>query len=817
MRSQKWSSGSVGSRAVRRTGVVLLSALTLASAGAAPGRDYAYTPVPFTAVRFDDAFWSRRLQTNRTVTIPFAFRQCESTGRVDNFAIACGLKEGEQNGVFPFDDSDVYKVIEGASYTLAMIPDPGLERYVDSLITLIAGAQEADGYLYTARTNRSARLARWAGAERWSRLSGSHELYNLGHLYEAAAAHYAATGKRTLLNVALKSANLILTDFGPQARHIPPGHQEIELGLAKLFRVTGDQRYIDLARFFLDQRGRPEGGRTLWGTYNQDHKPLLEQEEAVGHSVRFMYMLAAVADVAALTGDTAYAAAARRLWHNVVTKKMYLTGGVGATGTIEGFGPEYDLPNISAYCETCASIAHAMANHRLFLLTGDSRYLDVLERVLYNGFLSGYGMSGDRFFYPNPLASIGHRRSLWFDCACCPSNITRFIPSIPGYVYAQRAREVFVNLYVGSRAVLKVEGEDVILRQKTDYPWSGRCEVIVDAASRRPLSLNLRVPGWARGEPVPGDLYRDAAATPDRARITVNGHPAVLRIVKGFACVTRTWKKGDRVVLLLPMNIRRILAHERVEADRGRVALERGPLVYCAEGADFPSPARGAGARGEGHVWNLVLPDSTRLSAEFRAALLNGVEILRGEALAVSFAGGTIRTDPVTFTAIPYYAWAHRGGGEMAIWLPRTPEGAQPPGGPSLASRATLTASGGDRAEAVRDDVAPRSSADSSHGYFHSARDSFWLEYRFPDTREISAAEVYWFDNGDDIRYPKSWRMMLWQDGKWVPAYTSENHWGVELNAFNRVIFEAFRTVAVRLEAVANPGKRTGVLEWRLL
>ncbi len=794
----------------------LVTVALLGSAAAAPRHDYPYSPVPFTAVRLDDGFWSRRIETNRTVTIPFAFRQCESTGRVDNFAIACRLKQGEQSGVYPFDDSDVYKIIEGASYSLSVVPDPRLERYVDSLIALIAGAQEPDGYLYTARTNRAARLARWAGEERWSRLSGSHELYNLGHLYEAATAHYAATGKRSLLNVALKSASLLLTEFGPNARHIPPGHQEIELGLAKLYRVTGDSRYIDLARFFLEQRGRSENGRRLWGTYCQDHKPVLEQEEAAGHAVRFMYMLAAMADVAALTGDRAYAAAAGRLWQNVVTKKMYLTGGIGATGAIEGFGAEYDLPNVSAYCETCASIAHAMASHRLFLLTGDSRYLDVLERILYNGFLSGCGMSGDRFFYPNPLASIGHGRSPWFECACCPSNITRFVPSIPGYFYAQRDGEVYVNLYAGGRAALNVDGEPVLIRQKTSYPRDGRVEIVMDSAGGYPFTLNLRVPGWARGMPVPGGLYRDATPPAEEPSVAVNGATMALRAENGFFRLRRAWKSGDRIVLLLPMRIRRVVADERVESDRGRVALERGPLVYCAEGADFHPPGQGGTDGVGGHVWNLVLPDSAKLNCVYYPALPGGVEALKGEALATSYIDGSPYAEPVAFAAIPYYAWGHRGAEEMTVWIPRTVAEARPTGGPSIGSLAELSASSGGPAEAVRDGFEPRTSSDTSHGWFASTGDTVWLEYRFPRPLEISATEVYWFDDAGNFGRPQSWRLLLWQDGKWVPAYTPENRWDVSLDGFNRVVFEAFRTAAVRLEAVPEPGRKVGVLEWRV-
>jgi DUF1680 family protein len=802
---------------MRQYGSVVVSFLILGEAFSAGPQDAVLRAVPFTAVRVEDGFWSRRLEVNRTVTIPFAIRQCEATGRVDNFAIACGLKRGEQSGVYPFDDSDVYKSIEGASASLALHPDAVLERTVDSLIALIAGAQESDGYLYTARTNRAPRLARWAGPERWSRLSGSHELYNLGHLYEAAAMHYASTGKRTLLDVALKSAELLLADFGPSARHIPPGHQEVEIGLSKLFRVTGDRRYIDLARFFLDQRGRTQGGRKLWGSYSQDHQPVLEQGEAVGHAVRFTYMVAAMADVAALGGDSSYGVAAERLWKNAVTRKMYLTGGVGATGAIEGFGAEYDLPNVSAYGETCASIAGIMASHRLFLLRGEARFLDVAERILYNGFLAGAGMSGDQFFYPNPLASIGHQRSPWFDCACCPSNVARFVPSIPGMMYAQRGSDVFVCLYAGGRVDLTVEGEHVALRQRTGYPWEGWCEFIVESAGRRPFTLYLRIPGWERNEPMPGGLYRDVLAAPGEPALAVNGEQVPLRLSNGFARVTRVWKAGDRVVLRLPMEVRRVVADARVEADRGRVALERGPIVYCAEWADYADGTGGppAGTGREGRVWNLVLPDSARLSGEFRPSLLGGVEVVVGKALATEIAGGLLRALPVPFTAIPYYAWAHRGAGEMTVWLARTLDAAQPLGAPSIASRATLASSSGEGGETVRDGMVPENSADSSHGYFRSAADSAWIEYHFAVPEEISAAEVYWFDDGG--RTPRSWRMMLWQGGAWVPAYAPAKRWGVERDCFNRVLFEAFRTTAVRLEVVGEPGRRPGVLEWRVL
>ncbi|MCJ7680724.1 MAG: glycoside hydrolase family 127 protein, partial [Candidatus Aminicenantes bacterium] len=420
-------------------------------------QDYPIQPVPFTAVDVSDAFWSPRLEINRTVTIPYAFEQCEETGRVKNFeeaakVLSAEIEQGQFCTAYTFDDSDLYKIIEGASYSLKVRYDPELDGYLDKLITTIAAAQEEDGYLYTARSVNAEKPHQWVKENRWDNLYMGHELYNMGHLYEAAYAHHLATGKRTLLDIALKNADLLVSVFGPDKQRGVPGHQVIEIGLAKLYRISGEQKYLDLAKYFLDDRGKAEG-RKLFGEYSQDHVPVIEQSEAVGHAVRAAYMYAGMADIAALTGDRSYIDAIDRIWDNVVTKKIYLTGGIGATGAWEGFGPAYELPNGSAYAETCASIANVFWNHRMFLLHGDARYIDVLERVIYNGALSGIGFSGDRFFYSNPLASFGqHSRRLWFTCACCPSNVTRFLPSIPGYAYAVRGDDVYVNLFIQSDA-----------------------------------------------------------------------------------------------------------------------------------------------------------------------------------------------------------------------------------------------------------------------------------------------------------------------------------------------------------------------------
>jgi DUF1680 family protein len=617
-------------------------------------KDYPIQPAPFSDVRLDDAFWSPRLETNRRVTIPFAFHKCEETGRIDNFAVAGGLVKGVFRGEYPFDDSDLYKIIEGAAYTLSLERDGALEEYLDDLIVKIAAAQEDDGYLYTVRTIDPTGLPHWIGEERWSNLVLSHELYNAGHLYEAAVAHYQATGKRALLDVAIRNADLIARVFGPDGKRDAPGHQEIEIGLVKLYRATGDERYLRLAQFFLDERGHAVG-RMLYGEYAQDHKPVIEQREAVGHAVRATYMYSAMADVAALTGDAGYGEAIGRIWENVVSKKLSLTGGIGARHQGEAFGDDYELPNRTAYNETCAAIGNAMWNHRMFLLHGDARYLDVLERVLYNGFLAGVSMGGDEFFYPNPLESDGEytfnqgaaTRSPWFNCSCCPSNIARFTPSLAGYVYAHRDDVLYVNLFVGGSGVVEMDNNVVRIAQQTRYPWDGDIQITVEPERAGELEVRVRIPGWARNRPAPGDLYRYMSGSEAPATPKINAKPFAFDLERGFASIRRVWEKGDVIELSLPMPVRRVLCHDQVEENVGKVALERGPIVYCAEWPD-----------NGGQVFNLVVPDDAALEAEYREDLLNGVVVISGKR-------------DQSLVAIPYYAWSHRGAGEMAVWLPR--------------------------------------------------------------------------------------------------------------------------------------------------
>jgi DUF1680 family protein len=800
------------------TGGLMTTPKTLA----ADQRDYPVTPVPFTDVRVDDAFWGPRFDTNRRVTIPYDFRKCEETGRIDNFAKAGRLMPGKFEGIF-FNDSDVFKVIEGAALSLALHPDPALDRYLDDLIAKIAAAQEPDGYLYTVRTIDPENVQDACGKTRWSNIIWSHELYNVGHMYEAAVAHYQATGKRSLLDVALKSADLIDKEFGPGRRSDPPGHQEIEMGLAKLYRVTGEERYLRLARFFLDARGHHDG-RPNYGEYSQDHVPVLQQDEAVGHSVRATYMYCGMADVAALTGDHSYIAAIDRIWHNVVDKKFYVTGGIGARHAGEAFGDNYELPNDTAYNETCAAIANAMWNHRMFLLHGDAKYIDVLERTVYNGFLSGLALSGDQFFYPNPLAFGGvwkfnhgsAARQEWFGCSCCPTNIVRFIPSLAGYVYARRDADVYVNLFVGGEGRLTVGDTTLTLKQETGYPWQGDVRITVQPDQPARFTLCVRIPGWAQGRPVPSDLYRyvDLAAGQPPVELRVNGTAVKLDIQQGYARLDHQWQPGDVVTLTLPMPIRRVLPHPEIAATRGCVALERGPLVYCIEGVDHG-----------GQVCDLILADDAPLTTEQRPDLFGGVTVLRGKALRLQDPGDPTRdlaprlvaTD---FLAIPNYAWAHRGISPMTVWLPRTPAGARVP---SLAADATATASHtGERTtpDALRDDVPVASSGDPAaprFTWYDHRGTTEWVQYDFPTARRVSAVEVYWFDEGPDgqCRVPTSWRLLYKAGDAWQPV-SATAPFGTALDGYNVVPFAPVETTALRLEADLQPDRSAGLLEWRV-
>jgi DUF1680 family protein len=661
------------------TAKTLSLALGLACAGLpglaaerAAARDYPIQPVPFTQTEIADSFWAPRIGKNRDVTVQHNLQSCQRTGRIQNFVVAARPAEGAFQGVFGFDDSDVYKVIEGAAYTLGLRPDPALDRQLDDVIGKIAAAQEPDGYLYTVgQIGKTAeKPICCVSKSRWADLRSGHELYNAGHLFEAAVAHFQATGKRNLLDVATKYADLLTRVFGPGKNMGVPGHEEVEIGLVKLYRVTGNEEYLKLARFFLDQRGNAKG-HELYGAYNQDHEPIVQQSTAVGHAVRAAYLYSGMADVAALTGAEGYVAAIDRIWTDVVTSKLYVTGGIGAEHEGEAMGDQFHLPNRTAYAETCAAIANAMWNYRLFRLHGDAKYIDVIERTAYNAILSSVALSGDQFFYVNPLASDGkyafnadnsRGRRPWFRCSCCPPNVARFLAGFGSYVYAQGDDGIYVNLLVGGHTRIDLNGRRVELRQATEYPWKGDVTISVKPDAEAEFALHVRVPGWAREQPVPSDLYRyrDRAGLP--YTLSVNGQPAKVELVRGYAVLTRRWKAGDTVQLSLPMPVRRVVSDERVAANRGRVALERGPIVYAVESID-----------NGGDVFNIVLPDDAALSAKQRPDLLGGITVITGRALGLlpGDDGRTVVTREKDFLAVPYNVWSNRGEDRMAVWLPR--------------------------------------------------------------------------------------------------------------------------------------------------
>lgn len=629
------------------------------------GKDFAgypYEPVPFTSVKVHDAFWSKRLDASRKVTVPLAFSKCEESGRYANFVKAVHPNDTIKVEGLPFDDTDVYKTIEGASYLLQTYPDKKLEVYIDSVLVLVAAAQEPDGYLNTSYTMNPKHPHPWMSPIKYEAVENlSHEFYNLGHMVEGAVAHYRATGKRNFLDIAIKYADNICRNIGLGEGQLDrvPGHQIAEMALAKLYLVTGDKKYLDQAKYFLDRRGKT----SRHDLYSQSHKPVVDQKEAVGHAVRAMYMYSGMADVAALTGDSAYIKAIDTIWDNIVTKKYYITGGIGARHQGEAFGDNYELPNSTAYCETCAAIGNVYVNHRLFLLHGDSKYYDVLERTLYNGVLSGQSLNGDAFFYPNPLASDGgYSRKPWFGCACCPSNLSRFIPSIPGYVYAVKDGDVYVNLYLANDGDLKVNGKRVRLSQSGNYVDDGNVAVTINENKADAFTLKLRIPGWQLGRPVPGDLYSYTDPKAGNLTVKVNGVDVpVENLQKGYLGINRKWKKGDKVEIKFDNTPRMVVANENVKNDRGKVAIERGPIVYCAEWPDNDFDLAGVVIQKNAKISDGISQDSK----------LKGLHELSLPAQSISRdADGKLGIKDVTLRMIPYYSWANRGEGKMRVWIP---------------------------------------------------------------------------------------------------------------------------------------------------
>ena len=793
------------------TALALTASATRKSQSVAPIQE-----VSFTQVHLNDDFWMPRIEINRTVSIPSAFHECEVNGRFDNFAIAAGLIQGEHRGDFSFDDTDPYKVIEGASYSLAVHYDAALDHYLDSVINIIAQAQEPDGYLTTCVINKCTRLSGWWGTHRWEKIN-SHELYNSGHLIESAVAHYRATGKKTFLNVAIKNADLVCKTFGPNEGqiHRPGGHPIIEMALCKLYKVTGNKKYLDGAKYFVEETGRCTDGHRP-SEYSQDHMPILQQQEIVGHAVRAGYLYSGVADVAALTGDKAYFEALERIWENMSSKKLFITGGIGSRPQGEGFGPDYELNNHTAYCETCAAIANVYWNYRMFLATGESKYIDICERALYNNVLSGVSLSGDRFFYDNVLESDGeHERQKWFGCACCPGNITRFIASVPGYIYARQGKDIFVNLYAQGKAKIG----QVELEQTTDYPWDGKIRIKVTKGGGK-FAMKLRVPSWLKQSPTNNSLYTylDKAKT---YSVSVNGQ-SLYPENRDYITITRSWKKGDVIELNFPMEVRRIIANDNAEDDRDKVALERGPIVYCLEGSD----------QADGKVFNKYLLNSADIQAHFERDLLNGVVVLDGTANELQ-QDGTVKD--VTFRAIPYSTWNNRGPQQMEIWVANTPAVAVATPFPTIASKAQTfsnrgpiqndapeTAPTDNWVSGVNDQWEPKRSSDTSKPYHY-----WWLKqgtteaisYQFDQEYEVSNVQVYWldFDHYDgNFRTPESWALYYKDaDGQWQEV-CDHSPYTVTKDCYNSVDFRPVKTTGLKILVKLQPGNSGGILEWKV-
>ncbi|WEA03194.1 glycoside hydrolase family 127 protein [Mucilaginibacter sp. SJ] len=792
----------------KAVGALALSLAALTSPVLAQQKDYPIQPVAFTSVHVNDNFWQPKMEVNAKVTIPYVLAQCKANGRMDNFLRAAKKLDGDKLSEFPFDDTDVYKAIEGASYSMQNKRNPQLDKSIDSLISIIGAAQEPDGYLYTFRTVNAKKPHEWIGSKRWEKEEDlSHELYNAGHLYEAAVAHYQATGKRTLLNIAIKNADLLVKTFGPGKIEEYPGHQIVEIGLSKMYRVTGNKQYLDLAKFFLDVRG-PKGD-----AYNQADKKVVDQHEAEGHAVRAAYMYTGMADIAALTGNTKYLAAIDDIWSDVVTKKLYITGGIGATGAGEAFGEAYQLPNMSAYAETCAAIGNVYWNNRMFLLHGDSKYIDVLERTLYNGLLSGVSLSGNRFFYPNPLASMfQHQRSAWISCACCISNMTRFLPSLPGYVYAKNKNDLYVNLFMSNSSNIKLTSGNVNIVQQTDYPWKGRVDITVSPDKAGEFTLRVRIPGWAKQQPVPGDLYTFMDKKSFPLTLMINGQAKSFETEKGYAVLKRIWKKGDKVSLLLPMETEKVLANQQVKDDRGRFAFERGPIVYCLEGPDNKDSL----------VQNILIDKNAIADANYDADLLNGVDVISAEGKS---AKRQLKTDSILQTdqmvkAIPYYAWANRGPSEMTVWIPYETSAVRPKPAPTIASTSKVSASLKNvrMFAAIKDQYEPADSKDTNYPYLHwwpAKNTNEFVQYDFDTEHTVSESKVYWYDDGPwgGCRIPVSYKILYKKDGQWVPVKNTTPY-TINKDSFNVVTFEPVATTALRMEIQLPVDNSTGIHEW---
>ena len=792
-------------RPVERLSTLLLAGvLTLASSSgnAAGAPVLKLKQVPFTDVAVRDSFWTPRQETNRIASIPVNIENIHTSGTVSNFVLAA---EGETNGFAGpvFMDSDAYKAIEAASFSLANHPDPDLDRQLDTIIAKIAAAQQPDGYLNTYYTVK-------ALGRRWTDLRNNHELYCAGHLFEAAAAHYQATGKKTLLNVAARYADYIDSVFGPPPRRMGyGGHPEIELALVKLWKVTDEKRYYDLAQFFVENRGKhffaeehhtPE--QEYDGAYWQDDVPIFDHGNIKGHAVRATYLLSGVADVAAVDDDPRLLGMLDRVWCNTAECNTYLTGGIGPSAHNEGFTEDYDLPNLSAYQETCASVSLAMWNLRMALLYGDAKYADAFERALYNGMLAGVSQDGTRFFYVNPLESNGdHHRKPWFGCACCPPNAARTIASVGGYAYATGENSLWVNLYIQGSVKAKVSGQHVELDVATSYPWDGK--VLLKPELKKPLKfdLHLRVPGWCSG-----------------AMVSVNGKKLSSPVMlNGYLVLSREWKKGDVVELNLPMPVQRIVANPSVKADIGLVALQRGPLAYCLEGVAQSEP-----------LSLCYLPAEAGLKAVMDSKLFGGTIVIRARGESSGDLDWSNKlyqalppAKPVTLTAIPYYAWDNRAACPMKVWLPTGPRTRTITRLEQQATVRTSFCGNNSQERALNDGVVPKKSFDASAGSFnwwpHKGSTNEWVQYQWGEPVTISGAGVLWYDDAGagECKVPAWWELQWFDEKRWHPVETDSDY-PIVTDQMCSVNFKPVTTRVFRIKIRMQPGWSAGILEWKV-
>ena len=797
-------------------------------------QDYPVAPVAFSQVALKDAFWLPRLRIQKNETVPFALRKTERAA--ENLRRCGSYLRGEKDEMpftHRFVSSDLYKVMEGAAYLLNMEPDPALEAQMDELIDIIGKAQQDDGYLYVAHTCGIAHEGEM-GLKPYSYVVHSHELYNVGHLYEGAVAYYEATGKRAWLDIAEKSAQHVYKAFfegdpnynGGVPINQAPGHQEPELALCRLYRATGNEMYLDMAKRFLDIRGvtyRPEGKGTMSPSYAQQHAPVAEQDSAVGHAVRAAYQYAAMADVSALTGDDTYHNALEKVWENIVDAKMHITGGLGAIHGIEGFGEDYDLPNLDAYNETCAAIANVFFNHRMTLLHKDAKYFDVAEVSLFNNSLAGVNVEGNKFFYVNPLEADGHQlfnhgsagRSPWFDCACCPSNIARVVNHVGGYMYAVEDDTVYALLYSGNEVTLSVENTEVTLKQTTEYPYEGAIRIETDLAEPTDFSVKLRIPTWALGEQfVPGKLYSYADKSAATWTLKVNGETVFGSVVKGFVEIARTWSAGDVIELDLPMDVRFSTCDDKVVDNHNRVSVTRGPLVMCAEEAD------NNGAVQRFYIPELPSSDSCTV-ARIEDGILEGTPIV--SVPAAELVNGESR--PAELKFVPYLSWNNRGNATMIVWLPDAQAGAEQQLSRvhfDPAKYGTITASScaaNGVVDAVKDGRRPASSADDTIEAWISSGESEkeWIQMVFDQPQTVERLGLFWVSHGK-VDVPASWRMEYLQDGTWHPfeKYITDVY-GISKDRFNTIHPAAELTCeGLRINIEAQAGKAVGLFDLEL-